>query len=144
MCEFDYEQISYAIGNIITNAIQAMPEGGDLSVSAENIIIGEERKTFLTPGNYILITIRDRGAGIPGEVLSRIFNPFFTTKKKFTGMGLAASYSIIKNHQGTIEVNSTPGKGSAFHIYLPAVEKAFPVKSSVKTFAHGDKGGYSS
>ncbi|HRX49642.1 MAG TPA: ATP-binding protein, partial [Spirochaetota bacterium] len=141
ICEFDYEQISYAIGNIITNAIQAMPEGGDLSVSAENIVISEERKTFLTPGNYVLITIRDSGAGIPGEVLSRIFNPFFTTKKKFTGMGLATSYAIIKNHRGTIEVYSTPGKGAAFHIYLPAVEKAFPVTPSVNTFIHGGKGG---
>ncbi len=119
-CEYDSGQISNAFENIITNAIQAMPAGGSLYISAENVNIPDKRNTYLEPGDYVKISIRDSGTGIPGEMIPKIFDPFFTTKKKCKGMGLATSHSIITRHHGCIDVNSSPGKGTAFYIYLPA------------------------
>ena len=119
-CNFDKNQIGQVIDNIIINAQQAMPAGGTIEVSARNITLEEKEHPVLLQGNYVKISITDTGIGIPKEILSRIFDPFFTTKAKGHGLGLATCYSIIKRHGGCIDVESEPGKGSSFHVYLPA------------------------
>jgi two-component system, cell cycle sensor histidine kinase and response regulator CckA len=121
--EIDEGQISQVINNLVINAHQAMPNGGLVSVAARNIQIGEERRLPIQDGNYVLISVKDQGAGIPAENIQRVFDPYFTTKHKGSGLGLATSYSIIKNHDGYIRVESEPGAGSTFYVYLPASEK---------------------
>lgn len=120
--EFDYNQISQVIENIVINAVQAMPMGGTITVGAYNVSFAPTEHPLLE-GDYIKVTIADEGIGIPKEILPRIFDPFFSTKSMGKGLGLATSYSIITRHQGTIEVESEPGKGSAFYIYLPATKE---------------------
>ena len=121
--EVDEGQISQVINNIVLNAVQAMPEGGIIRVRAKNVHISSDTSLSLKEGDYVLIEIEDQGVGIPPEHLPKIFDPFFTTKHKGSGLGLAISFSIIKKHKGEISVDSTPGKGSTFYIYLPASSK---------------------
>jgi PAS domain S-box-containing protein len=117
--DIDEGQISQVFNNITINADQAMPHGGALTVSAENVRI--EPKTLpVSPGPYIKISIRDQGIGIPEHHLPSVFDPYFTTKQKGSGLGLATSYSIIRQHGGLITVESRVNVGSVFHIYLPA------------------------
>ena len=97
-----------------------MPDGGDLTVSAENLTIGETETVPLDPGDYVRISVRDQGIGIPEKYLARLFDPFFTTKQKGSGLGLAVTYSIIKRHDGHITVESQLGRGTTFALYLPA------------------------
>ncbi len=108
------------IHNLTLNAQQAMPEGGIIRIRAENITIEEGRDHLLRSGHYVRIVIRDFGIGIPKENLPKIFDPYFTTKQKGSGLGLSTSYSIIKKHDGYITVDSELGHGSTFSIYLPA------------------------
>jgi len=100
-----------------------MPAGGTLRVFATNVT--EEGYASLPPGlvqgDYVAIAIQDTGAGIPEQYLSRIFDPYFTTKEKGSGLGLATSYSIVRNHSGMIDVKTKSGEGSRFTIYLPAI-----------------------
>jgi len=117
--EFDKTQLNQVITNMLINADQAMPNGGKINITAENIEITDNILPPLTKGRYIKITISDNGTGIPKENISKIFDPFFTTKTKGQGLGLAASYSIIKKHKGHIEVKSEFGHGASFYIYLP-------------------------
>ncbi len=112
----DEGQVGQVIQNIVLNADQAMPEGGTIVISAKNIHSMEK-------GEYIKISIQDNGIGIPENYMQKIFDPYFTTKEKGSGLGLATCYSIIKNHGGFIDVRSEPGKGTIFSVYLPAVEK---------------------
>jgi len=100
-----------------------MPTGGTIKVWAENLTLGTDSALPLGAGRYIKISVRDQGMGIPLEHLPRIFDPYFTTKHKGSGLGLASAYAIIKNHHGHIAVESTQGVGTTFHIYLPAVER---------------------
>ena len=97
-----------------------------MSISAENAVVGPDNMTELRQGNYIKITIEDEGAGIGQELIPKIFDPYFTTKKLgsnvATGFSLTASYFAIQNHRGHIFVESTVGKGTTFLIYLPAAE----------------------
>src|SRR5712692_5530594 len=121
--EIDPGQISQVIGNLVVNADQAMPNGGTLYVSCENFRYNANTTPAvpdLPPGDYIRISIRDEGVGIPEQYLKRIFDPYFTTKPKGNGLGLATTYSIIKNHNGLIAVNSQLHIGSTFTLYLPA------------------------
>src|SRR5205807_2665823 len=121
--EIDPGQISQVIANLVVNAHQAMPNGGTLHVSCENFRYNANTTPVvpdLPPGNYIRISIRDEGTGIPEEYLKRIFDPYFTTKAKGNGLGLATTYSIIKNHNGLITVKSQLHVGSTFTLYLPA------------------------
>jgi CheY-like chemotaxis protein len=97
-----------------------MPEGGQIFVTAENARVTSAEGLPLQNGNYVHISIVDTGTGIPPENLPRIFDPYFTTKEKGSGLGLATSYSIVKNHEGCMTVDSTVGRGTAFHVYLPA------------------------
>ncbi len=117
-------RLVHAITNILINAQQAMPGGGTVTITAENATLGDAAPHVLPAGRYVRISIRDRGIGIPREALGRIFDPFFTTKPTGSGLGLATSYSIVKQHGGSIEVESRPGEGSAFHILLPASDQA--------------------
>ena len=118
--EIDEGQISQVINNLIINANQAMPEGGDITISAENCVIGEDDWTSLNRGRYIKISIKDQGIGIPENNLSKIFDPYFTTKAKGSGLGLATSYSIIKRHGGLLSAESELSVGTTFNVYLPA------------------------
>jgi PAS domain S-box-containing protein len=123
-CEYDKNQIAQVIDNIVINAQQAMIDGGKITVSAKNVLIGIDTMLSLTPGRYIAISIRDNGIGISRGIINKIFDPFFTTKEKGCGLGLATSYSIVKRHGGVILVDSEPGQGTCFTIYLPAAAAA--------------------
>src|SRR5271157_1405411 len=120
LCNFDKNQISQVIDNIVINAQQAMPMGSTVLISAINNILKTNEKGTLKAGNYVKISIKDSGVGIPESILPRIFDPFFTTKHKGSGLGLSICHSIVKKHDGWIDVESAPGKGATFHIYLPA------------------------
>ena len=128
--EADEGQIAQVVQNIVLNAKEAMPDGEAVNISVRNVTsrhphfpdkpgMGENLSS--TDGKFISITIVDSGMGIPQQNISRIFDPYFTTKQKGSGLGLATSYSIIKNHGGLIDVRSGEGKGSTFSIYLPAI-----------------------
>ncbi|MFC1841419.1 ATP-binding protein, partial [Thermodesulfobacteriota bacterium] len=129
--EIDVGQINQVINNIVINANQAMPNGGTIQVAAENLIIEHRHDLPIKPGRYIKISITDQGAGIPEKHLLNIFDPYFTTKQKGSGLGLASSYSIIKKHDGHITVESRLGIGTTFQIYLPASDKAVPEKDQI-------------
>jgi signal transduction histidine kinase/CheY-like chemotaxis protein len=124
--EVDEGQISQVINNLAINADQAMPEGGIINVSAINVRLCEGEIVTLPAGRYIRISVADHGTGIEEQYLGKIFAPYFTTKQKGSGLGLATSYSIIKKHNGLLTVESVIGSGTTFHIYLPASEKAPP------------------
>jgi PAS domain S-box-containing protein len=129
--EMDSGQISQVIHNLIINADHAMPEGGVIQVRAENVLLEDGGGLPLQQGKYIKISIQDQGIGIPDEHLSKIFDPYFTTKQKGSGLGLAVVYSIIKRHDGYITLESQLGQGTTFHIYLPASGSESP-KSTEK------------
>jgi two-component system cell cycle sensor histidine kinase/response regulator CckA len=120
ICSIDKNQIAQAINNIIINAQQAMPHGGTIEITAANITLSDKEHPPLTKGNYVKLSITDSGCGIPKEIVGHIFDPFFTTKEMGHGIGLTTSYSIVNRHDGCIDTESEPGKGSTFHIYLPA------------------------
>jgi len=122
--EIDSGQISQVIANLVVNADQAMPNGGTLRVSCDNFSYDSDTEPAipdLMPGDYIRIGIRDEGTGISEDCIKRIFDPYFTTKPKGNGLGLATTYSIVKNHNGLITVESKVHYGSTFTIYLPAL-----------------------
>lgn len=122
----DRSQVDQILFNLVTNARDAMPRGGTLTIKTDIAEI-DERFTrthgFGSPGQYVVITILDTGEGMDEATRRKIFDPFFTTKEtgKGTGLGLATVYGIVKQHNGYITVQSEPGRGSAFRIYLPAV-----------------------
>ncbi|MHB8846281.1 MAG: hybrid sensor histidine kinase/response regulator [Nitrospirota bacterium] len=122
--EVDEGQISQVIQNLVINAVQAMPRGGTIRISASNIEAGRMTSPSLREGRYVAISIRDQGHGIAPENLNRIFEPYFTTKPAGSGLGLATTYSIIKNHDGVIDVESALGTGTTFSVYLPASQAA--------------------
>lgn len=119
----DAGQVQQAILNICINARDAMPNGGRLIVTTKNVsLTTEDVKAFvdIKPGEYVMISISDTGIGMDRETLEHIFDPFFTTKEKGTGLGLSLVYGIVKKHNGLIQVESEPNKGSEFRVYLPA------------------------
>jgi CheY-like chemotaxis protein len=122
----DPVQIQQVVMNLCTNAAHAMREKGgvlDLHLSDFSVAPSEARSDGMKPGQYIKLVVRDTGIGIQPEVINRIFDPFFTTKKpdEGTGLGLSVVQGIIQQHDGYITVESQPGKGSAFTVYLPKV-----------------------
>ncbi len=123
MVEVDPGQISQVLQNLILNADQAMPNGGILRITARNKKVDEETSELVPAGRYVRITVQDEGVGIPKKLLSKIFDPYFTTKEHGSGLGLAICFSIIRKHGGYIKVESEQGKGSSFHIFLPALDK---------------------
>ena len=122
--EIDAGQISQVIANLVVNADQAMPNGGTLNVSCDNFCYDTSDVIIpdLVPGDYVRVRIRDEGVGIPEKYLKRIFDPYFTTKPKGNGLGLATAYSIVKNHNGLMTVESEVHVGTTFTLYLPAAQ----------------------
>jgi CheY-like chemotaxis protein len=115
----DPNQIWRVIDNLIRNAVQAMPQGGTITITAELVELVERRPPAGLLGTYAKVTVQDNGPGIPAQILPRVFDPFFTTKEHGSGLGLATAYSVVRKHDGHIEVTSSPGEGSKFDIYLP-------------------------
>lgn len=142
----DATQLQQVLLNLSVNARDAMPEGGTLSIEAANITITEEdarRNLEAAVGNYIRISVRDTGVGIPPDVVDNIFEPFFTTKDigKGTGLGLSTVYSIVKSHGGFVSVHSEVGVGTVFHLYLPQTEKErAPVVADSEEKGHEGQG----
>jgi PAS domain S-box-containing protein len=122
--EADEGQMVQVFNNLFINASQAMSSAGILTIAAANVHVAEHESFPLAAGNYIKITVADQGAGIPAEHLRRIFDPYFTTKEHGSGLGLAVTYSVIKNHGGHIQVASECGVGTTFTVFLPASDKA--------------------
>jgi len=133
----DHTQIHQIIMNLCTNAYHAMEEtGGEIIIDLREVELAAKdlkNKTML-PGKYVQLTVADTGTGMSQGVIDRIFDPYFTTKEegKGTGLGLAVIHGIVKSHEGHIRVDSEPGKGTKFHVYLPVIE-AFEEKTQVKT-----------
>jgi PAS domain S-box-containing protein len=122
----DSVQVEQVLMNLVTNARDAMPEGGRLMIAAEPVDLDEEFVRMnggVNAGKYVVITVSDTGTGIEEKIRERIFEPFYTTKEvgKGTGLGLSIVYGIIKQHGGFIDVSSEPGEGAAFKLYLPAI-----------------------
>lgn len=131
----DKTQLHQVVMNLVVNAADAMPNGGHLSISAENLYIDENIRQInchAKVGNYIVITVRDTGTGMSPEIVERIFEPFFTTKDfgKGTGLGLSTVQGIIKSHKGFINVDSKVGKGSKFQIFLPSLNQEISLLKS--------------
>jgi two-component system, cell cycle sensor histidine kinase and response regulator CckA len=121
----DPTQILQVLINLVNNAKDAMPDGGQISIVARNVVL-KDRYSSVThlanPGKYVCIEVEDNGSGMPAEVLAKIFEPFFTTKEqgKGTGLGLASTIAIIRSHGGFVQAYSEPGNGSRFLVHLPA------------------------
>jgi len=129
--EIDDNQIKQVIRNLINNAREAMPNEGTINIYARNIIVSANDKLPLKEGKYVKWSVEDHGVGIPPEHREKLFEPYFTTKKKSNspgiGLGLALCYAIIKKHDGFIAVQSEPGVGTTLDVYLPAViMEAYP------------------
>ncbi|HPC81730.1 MAG TPA: PAS domain-containing protein [Thermoanaerobaculaceae bacterium] len=125
----DRGQLTQILVNLCVNARDAMPEGGSISIRTEDVWIDPGAVppvAGLGPGRYVLLTVSDTGTGIPSHDLPHVFEPFFTTKAvgEGTGLGLAVAYGVVRQHNGTVEVDSAPGKGTTFRIYLPATPAA--------------------
>jgi len=120
LVEADEGQLAQAVNNLVLNAKQAMPDGGRVMLALDNVLLTEADQLPMAPGRYVRLAIEDTGAGIPPEHLSRIFDPYFTTKKTGSGLGLTSVHSIVTQHGGHVAVSSPPGKGACFTIHLPA------------------------
>jgi two-component system, cell cycle sensor histidine kinase and response regulator CckA len=118
--EVDAGQIEQVMNALMINARDAMPHGGTVRVSAKNVEIDDRDATLLAAGNYVKVAITDRGNGVPEDLTTKIFDPYFTTKPAASGLGLAISYSIVKKHGGLLHLESSSADGSTFAFYLPA------------------------
>lgn len=119
-CRVDASQVAQVISSVVLNARQAMPDGGALSIAIENVQLDQRQHHALLSGPYVLVTIRDTGVGISPEHLPRVFDPFFSTKPRSSGLGLSSSYAIISKHGGHIDIISEQGIGTTVYLYLPA------------------------
>ncbi|PKL17253.1 MAG: hypothetical protein CVV49_12000 [Spirochaetae bacterium HGW-Spirochaetae-5] len=129
--EADESQISQVINNILINAAQAMPDGGEIVIKGRNAFLEENNRHGLQPGRYAVVEIEDNGSGIDPVIASRIFDPFFTTKSKGSGLGLSVAYSVITRHGGIIAVSTGVRGGALFTIILPAVDKNLYTRNEV-------------
>jgi signal transduction histidine kinase len=120
----DQSQLEQVLMNMVVNAREAMPEGGRLTVRTENVTVESEQCRGVPearPGRFVRLTIADTGVGMGKDTLEQMFEPFFTTKQSGTGLGLSVAYGIIRQHGGWITVDSEPGRGTRFQIFLPAM-----------------------
>jgi signal transduction histidine kinase len=124
----DPDQIQQVCMNLVMNAIHAMPDGGVLRIATERVVRRKGGLDLAAPAEYAVLVIADTGPGIAAADRDRIFEPFFTTKDEGqgTGLGLAVSHGIVKDHDGWIEVESAPGRGSVFRVFLPCAAAAAP------------------
>ena len=118
--EVDAGQIEQVVNALILNAREAMAKGGTVRISARNVEIDEKAGSLLPAGRYLKVSMEDRGSGVPEDLSTRIFDPYFTTKPAASGLGLAISYSIVKKHGGLLHLESSSPEGSTFSFYLPA------------------------
>ncbi len=131
LVQVDKGQLYQVLQNLTINARQAMPNGGVLEISCQNYTKSKEDSLPIANGKYIKINIKDHGIGIPEKYINNIFDPYFTTKDRGSGLGLTICFSIIKKHGGHITVDSKVGIGTTFSIYLPAIDnKTLEVESS--------------
>lgn len=121
--EADEGQMAQVINNLVLNAVQAMPEGGRLTVTGRNVRLGSDSALPLKPGAYVRLTFRDEGPGIPQQVLPRVFDPYFTTRPEGNGLGLTIAYSIVKKHGGHMVAQSPAGEGAVMDLFLPATDR---------------------
>ncbi|MBI5571639.1 MAG: response regulator [Desulfomonile tiedjei] len=138
--QIDEGQISQVVNNLVINAAQAMADGGTITVQAENVTVEKDPSRTLRKGKYVKVSITDRGVGILNEHMRKIFDPYFTTKEKGSGLGLAVSYSIIKRHGGVIKVSSRVDVGSTFDFFLPANESDIPAEETKEVRVFRGKG----
>ena len=120
LVDADEDQMSQVIHNLLINADQAMPEGGTITVRCEKTVLSASEAALLFPEKYVKVTVQDTGVGISKEHLPKIFDPYFTTRQRGSGLGLATTYAIIQKHGGNITVESEPGIGTTFTILLSA------------------------
>jgi two-component system, cell cycle sensor histidine kinase and response regulator CckA len=136
--EMDAGQVSQVVNNLLINAIDSMPRGGPVLIRASNFIVRGEMKLPLEPGRYVRTSISDRGHGIKKEIIRKIFDPYFTTKKKGNGLGLSTSYFIIKKHGGLITLRTKVGVGTTFSFFLPAAQlNSMPSEETEKLLIRG-------
>lgn len=125
----DETQVSQILGNLLVNAREAMPAGGTVSVRAENHVLAEPA-VDLKPGRYVRITVRDDGPGIPAAILTRIFDPYFSSKERGSGLGLSIVHSVVRRHGGHVWAESVEGQGARFTILLPAAGMTPPRRAA--------------
>ena len=121
--DMDVGQVGQVVQNLVLNADQAMPNGGVLKISANNVKISDRDPVLLNPGLYVKVSVEDQGTGMSTEVMSQIFNPYFTTKQAGHGLGLSITHSIILRHGGYITAHSEIDVGTTFEFYLPASQE---------------------
>lgn len=136
----DEGQLNQVVYNLLINADQAMPEGGQVTIAAGNHFVATGDSLALPEGNYVAVSVQDQGTGIKAEHLDLIFDPYFSTKQKGKGLGLASAYSIVKNHGGMLTVSSTLGRGSTFTFYLPASPEEVAQEKEERPSLHQGKG----
>jgi signal transduction histidine kinase/ActR/RegA family two-component response regulator len=141
----DPTQLHQVLLNLCVNARDAMPNGGTLTMAADNVTFDATYAGMVAdakPGDYVRLCVRDTGTGMTPEIIARIFEPFFTTKDltKGTGLGLSTTLGIVKSHDGFLDVESAPGKGTVFKVYLPAVREGAPAPEceAQRDLPHGD------
>lgn len=132
----DKGQIGQVMQNLVINSVQAMPQGGIVRVSGTNVTVESGMPIPLPPGRYVRITVADTGVGIAAEHVAKIFDPYFTTKQQGSGLGLATVYSIVKKHQGHVEVESTLGQGTLITLWLPAAAAPPPPPEDASASSH--------
>ncbi len=125
----DKKQMGQVIQNIIINAAQAMQQGGTIQIACKNTVLKQSPHIPLPAGDYIQINIADQGIGIPHKIIDKIFDPYFSSKPEGSGLGLAITHSIISKHQGYISVDSQPGSGTTFTIYIPAARQPSSIQN---------------
>ncbi len=137
--DVDIGQMEQVFINLLINAKQAMPGGGEVGISAENIVVEGAGAAPVAPGKYVRVTVSDTGTGIPRRNLQKIFDPYFTTKNQGNGLGLTIAHSIISKHGGHIQADSDGVKGASFTFYLPSSDK-MPLQDTVKKKVDKRKG----
>jgi two-component system, cell cycle sensor histidine kinase and response regulator CckA len=144
LAEVDAGQIGQVIRNLVLNAREAKPEGGVISVRAENVVLGPQEHPSLPLGDYVRVSVTDWGGGISKEVLPKIFDAYFSTKRrgsqKGMGLGLAICHQVIQKHGGAIAVESQPGVGTTFRLHLPAIRKLLQKEQASAPASHPRRG----